>query len=185
MTGINAISYDGREEFTIEPEQDAVLTALRQTIDEPTLTHARALESVLRRVGMPAKVFGRLNQKSSIDAAAESDRGITERLANAFDASVTAARRLSGMNSSDASLTPRNAAQRFLNPDRDSCDWRPVEKKLDCYQHCFRLDDVPEIVHEQVVTEPEDLKRAAEICLNYDKALRMAMLERKIVAKTR
>jgi hypothetical protein len=56
---------------------------------------------------------------------------------------------------------------------------------LDCYQHCFRLDDVPEIVHEQVVTEPEDLKRAAEICLNYDKALRMAMLERKIVAKTR
>lgn len=55
---------------------------------------------------------------------------------------------------------------------------------LDCYQHCFRLDDVPEIVHEQVVTEPEDLRRAAEICLNYDKALRMAMLERKIVAKT-
>jgi hypothetical protein len=56
---------------------------------------------------------------------------------------------------------------------------------LDCYQHCFRLDDVPEIVHEQVVTEPDDLKRAAEICLNYDKALRMAMLERKIGAKTR
>jgi hypothetical protein len=46
---------------------------------------------------------------------------------------------------------------------------------LDCYQHCFRLQDLPEIVHEQVVTEPEDLKRAAEICLNYDKALRMAM----------
>ena len=56
---------------------------------------------------------------------------------------------------------------------------------LDCYQHCFRLDDVPEIVHEQVVTEPEDLRRAAEICLNYDKALRMAKLERKNVAKTR
>lgn len=56
---------------------------------------------------------------------------------------------------------------------------------LDCYQHCFRLDDVPEIVHEQVVTEPEDLKRAAEICLNYDKALRMAMLERKGITTAR
>lgn len=79
---------------------------------------------------MLAKVFGRLNQKSSIDAAAESDRGITERIANAFDASVTAAGRLSGMDSSDPSLTPRNAAQRFLNPDRDACDWRPVEKTV-------------------------------------------------------
>jgi hypothetical protein len=71
---------------------------LRQAIDEPTLTHARSLESALRRVGTTAKVFGRLNQKSSIDAAAESDRAITERIANAFDASVTAARRLSGMH---------------------------------------------------------------------------------------
>lgn len=107
------------QHLTMEPEKNAVLTALRQTIDEPTLANGRALESVLWRVGMPAKVFGRLNQKSSIDAAAESDRGTTERIANAFDASVTAARRLSGMDSSDASLTPRKAAQRFLNPDRD------------------------------------------------------------------
>src|SRR6267143_2653994 len=115
---------------TMKPEKDAVLTALQQTIDEPTLDNARGLESVLRRVGKPAKVFGRLNQKSSIDAAAESDRGITERIANAFDASVTAARRLSGMQTSDASLAPRNAAQRFLNPDRDTCDWRPVEESV-------------------------------------------------------
>src|SRR2546425_2228437 len=56
---------------------------------------------------------------------------------------------------------------------------------LDCYQNCFRLDAVPQIVHEQVVTETDELQRAAEICLNYDKALRMAMLEQKIVAKTR
>ncbi len=123
----------------MEPEKDAVLSALRQTIDEPTLANARALESVLRRVGMPAKVFGRLNQKSSIDAAAESDRGITERIANAFDASVTAARRLSGMHSSDASLTPRNAAQRFLNPDRDACDWRPIEKSVDFGKPCIQF----------------------------------------------
>jgi hypothetical protein len=104
----------------MKSEKDAVHSALRQAIDEPTLTHARSLESVLRRGGTPAKVFGRLNQKSSIDAAAESDRGITERIANAFDASVTAARRLSGVHTSDASLTPRNAAERFLNPNRDA-----------------------------------------------------------------
>lgn len=115
----------------MELEKDAVLTALRQTIEQPTLASARALESVLRRVGMPSKVFGRLNQKSSIDAAAESDRGITERIANAFDASVTAARQLSGMRNSEASLTPRNAAQRFLNSDRDACDWHPVEKSVE------------------------------------------------------
>lgn len=116
----------------MEPEaRDAVLTALRQTVDQPTLANARALESALRQARVSAKVFGRLNQKSSIDAAAESDRGITERIANAFDASLTAARRLSGMYSSDSSLTPRNAAQRFLNPDRGSCDWRPVDKSVD------------------------------------------------------
>jgi uncharacterized membrane protein YccC len=121
MTGINTISHDCKEQLTIAPEKDAILAALRQTIEEPTLGHARALESVLRRAGTSAKVFGRLNQKSSIYAAAESDRGITERIANAFDASVTAARRLSGMHASDASLTPRNAAQRSLNSDRDAC----------------------------------------------------------------
>ncbi len=106
----------------------AVLASLRETVERPTLANARSLESALRRAGLPAKVFGRLNQKSSIDAAAESDRGITERIANAFDASLTAARRLSGIRSSDASLTPRIAAQRFLNPDRESCDWQPIHK---------------------------------------------------------
>ncbi len=131
----SAISFEGKrtepiKHLTMEPE-DAVITALREAIDEPTLAKARALESALRRAGASSKVFGRLNQKASIDAAAESDRGITERIANAFDASVTAARRLSGMRVSDASLTPRNAAQRFLNPDRDTCDWRPVEKGVD------------------------------------------------------
>jgi hypothetical protein len=115
----------------MEHENNSVLTALRQTVEQPTLVNARALESALRRAGVSSKVFGRLNQKASIDAAAESDRGITERIANAFDASVTAAMRLSGIHASDASLTPRNAAQRFLNPDRDTCDWRPVDKRVD------------------------------------------------------
>jgi hypothetical protein len=133
------LSKTNKRELTMKPVTDAVTTALRQTIEEPTLVNARALESVLRRVGTSSKVFGRLNQKSSIDAAAESDRGVTERIANAFDASVTAARRLSGMNNSDASLTPRNAAQRFLNPDRDTCDWRPVEKRAEFGKPCIQF----------------------------------------------
>lgn len=54
---------------------------------------------------------------------------------------------------------------------------------LDCYQHTFRLDDIPDSVHEQVVTEPDDLKRAAEVCLNFDKAIRLASVERKMVAR--
>jgi hypothetical protein len=136
---------------------------------------------------MTAKVFGRLNQKSSIDAAAESDRGITERIANAFDASVTAARLLSGVeiNVTHPQFQGLLRACSTVDELMQAKERVVQDIVLDCYQHCFRLDDVPEIVHDQVVTEPEDLKRAAEICLNYDKALRMAVLERKIVAKTR
>ena len=57
----------------MEPEaKEAVLTALRQAVDQPTLANARALESVLRQAGVSANVFGRFNQNSSIDAAAGS-----------------------------------------------------------------------------------------------------------------
>jgi hypothetical protein len=34
------------------------------------------------------------------------------------------------------------------------------------------------MAHEHVITEQEDGTRAAEICLNYDKALRIAISER-------
>lgn len=44
---------------------------------------------------------------------------------------------------------------------------------LDCYQHSFRLEDVPEIVYLQTFTENDEATRAAEICLNFDKALRL------------
>ena len=54
---------------------------------------------------------------------------------------------------------------------------------LDCYQHGFHLEDVPEIVYEQVITENDEATRAAEICLNFDKALRL--LERGKAAKNR
>jgi hypothetical protein len=103
---------------------------LRKTIAEPCLANSRELESHLIAQGFQRKIFGRFNQKSSIDAASESDRGITERLSNAFDASLTAARRLAGYAQSDRTFTPRNASQRFLNPNRDDSEWTPQYKEI-------------------------------------------------------
>src|SRR5437867_3560301 len=93
--------------------------ALRETLKTPCLASARALEDTLRRLNYARKVFGRINQKSSIEAASESDRGITERLANAYDASLTAARLAVGLERSERTLTPRNAAQRFFCAKED------------------------------------------------------------------
>ena len=45
---------------------------------------------------------------------------------------------------------------------------------LDCYQHNYRLNDVPEMVLEQLFDDTNDMAKASEICLNYDKILRMA-----------
>jgi hypothetical protein len=101
------------------------IAVLRRVIEQPCLANSRDLENHLIASGYSKKVFGRFNQKSSIDAASESDRGITERLSNAFDASLTAARLIAGHSHSDRSLNPRNAAQRFLNPNRDDADWKP------------------------------------------------------------
>ena len=101
-----------------------VLDALRRVVETPSLANARGLEQALRQSGFSSRLFGRLNQKSSIDAAAESDRGVTERIANAFDASLTAARRLAGVQS-DPALRPRAAAQRFLSPDIENSLWEP------------------------------------------------------------
>lgn len=98
----------------------------------PSLDLARQLEQQLAGLGYRKMVFGgRINQKASIEAASEGDRGAVERLANAFDAALTAARVVSGTGISDSSLTPRRAAQRFLNPNPDSCDWNPQYSKID------------------------------------------------------
>lgn len=112
---------------TLSPD---TINILRETIDQPRLANSRKLEAHLTAKGFQRKIFGRFNQKSSIDAASESDRGVTERLSNAFDASLTAARRLAGYAQSDRSLTPRNAAQRFLNPNRDDANWTPQYKEI-------------------------------------------------------
>src|SRR5437867_13326250 len=96
--------------------------ALNNVLKSPCLALARVLEETLRNLNYGREVFGRVNQKSSIEAASESDRGITERLANAFDASLTAARLAVGLGRSDKSLTPRNAVQRIFWSQPDACE---------------------------------------------------------------
>jgi hypothetical protein len=106
----------------MNPVSGKVLTALQEVLITPSLEHARNLESLLASAGYLRRVFGRRNQSASLEANAESDRGVAERLANAFDASLSAARIASG-DKSDRSLTPRAAALRYFNPDPDKCEW--------------------------------------------------------------
>lgn len=107
----------------------AVIDALRAVIGQPNLQNSRALETALAR-DFGKRVFGRINQKASIEAASESDRGITERLANAFDTSLTAARIAVGIERSDRSFTPRNAAQRFFCANPDQSEWSPPDQRV-------------------------------------------------------
>jgi hypothetical protein len=106
-----------------------VKDALRAAITHPLLDNARALEEALTPV-FGKRVFGRINQKSSIEAASESDRGVTERIANAFDTSLTAARLAAGISRSDRTFTPRNAAQRFFCISADQCEWSPQDQRI-------------------------------------------------------
>lgn len=108
----------------------AIQSTLNQLMAKPSLTGARLLEQQLAESGYRKMVFGRINQKSSIEAASESDRGVVERITNAFDASVMAARRIIGIQP-DPSLTPRTAVQRFLNPNQDASAWNPQNSKID------------------------------------------------------
>ena len=103
--------------------------ALRAAITQPLLENSRALENSLA-AAFGKRVFGRINQKSSIEAASESDRGVTERLANAFDTSLTAGRLAAGIERSDRTFTPRNAAQRFFCLNADQCDWSPQDQRI-------------------------------------------------------
>ena len=146
----------------------SIIKRLSRVIENPNLENARELESALRGENCKTKIFSRLNQKASIEAAAESDRGITERISNAFDASLTSARLLSGYLRSDPSSSSR-IKERVVQ-----------DVVLDCYQHLFRLDDLPDMVNYIVVEQPsEDISRASENCLNFDKILRVATMESK------
>lgn len=109
---------------------EKVIASLKAVLAEPSLANARDLEKTLTELGFEKKIFGRLNQKSSIEAASESDRGIAERLANAFDASLTAARILAGIEKSDRTLRPRRSAQKFICSDVERCEWNPSDERI-------------------------------------------------------
>jgi hypothetical protein len=101
---------------------------------------ARELEESLKKAGLRPEVFGRVNQRSSVEANSESDRGVVERLVNAFDASLTAARRVLGI-SPTKDLTPRIAAQRFLCPNQQVCEWSPTDSRIDWPQPSMQVWD--------------------------------------------
>src|SRR5947209_20260823 len=115
---------------TLNPVSGEMLRLLNALVKAPSLETSRALEVQLQRGGFRPQVFGRYNQRASIEANAESDRGITERLANAFDASLTAAR-VAMEQKSERSLTPRNAAQRYFCSDPTKSDWHPQPERLE------------------------------------------------------
>lgn len=102
-----------------------IKSALGKLIADPNLANARNLEAILRESQTAQQVLGRANQKSSIEAAAESDRGFTERLTNAFDASLTAARISAGVLSTKE-LTPRVCIEQFLCSNKEVAEWKPV-----------------------------------------------------------
>jgi len=108
---------------------EEIKNALHTLLTCPSLEYARALEAILAAT-FGKRVFGRINQKASIEAASESDRGIAERLANALDASLTAGRLAIGIARSDRTFTPRNAAQRFFCSSPDLCEWAPQDERV-------------------------------------------------------
>jgi len=113
-----------------KPASGELLSRLNATIKTPSLETARNLEEALQAAGFRPVIFGRHNQRASIEANAESDRGVAERLANAFDGSLTAARIAMGQKS-ERSLTPRNAAQRYFCSDPTKSEWHPQPEKLE------------------------------------------------------
>ena len=116
----------------VTTRSDNVTRVLNAVLAEPCLRTARDLEGVLQQEGYQKKVFGRLNQKSSVEQLSESDRGIAERLANAYDASLKAARLAVGMVNTDKGMTPRIVARKLLNPSIERCVWQPQEEQIAC-----------------------------------------------------
>lgn len=58
----------------------SIQAILSELMAAPSLDLARQLEQQLASLGYRKIVFGRINQKASIEAASEGDRGAVERL---------------------------------------------------------------------------------------------------------
>jgi len=110
----------------ITPIAGEILSLLQAVVRTPSLSSSRALEKALNKAGHQRIVFGRHNQQSSVQANSQSDRGMAERLANAFDATLTAARLAAGITKSDRWMTPRNVAERFICRSTEKCEWAPT-----------------------------------------------------------
>lgn len=133
-----------------------VLRRLNSLLSSPGLAKARELEDSLKKTGFKSLVFGRVNQRSSVEANSESDRGVVERLVNSFDASLTAARRALGLLPS-RDLSPRNAAQRFLCPNNQVCDWSPTDPRIDWPPPSIQIwDEDPKEHHRYRRYQPDD-----------------------------
>ena len=133
-----------------------VLQRLKELVSSPGLAKARELENSLKKAGLRSEVFGRINQRSSVEANSESDRGVVERLVNAFDASLTAARRALGIPASK-DLTPRNAAQRFLCPNQQVCEWSPTDARINWPQPSIQIwEEDPAERHRFRKYQPDD-----------------------------
>lgn len=109
----------------MNPMQD-VETALRDALQSPCLKTARSLLLRLRSTALRPTLLGRQNQKASIEANSGSDRGVAERLANAFDATLKEARERFGIKSTK-DLVPRKAAQKFFCANQDIAEWLPIK----------------------------------------------------------
>ena len=109
---------------------EKVIAVLKALLGKPTLENSRALEKTLMDLGFKKKILGRLNLKSSIEAASESDCGIAERLANAFDASLTAACTAVGAEERDRTLRPRSSAQKLVCSEVERCECNPSDERI-------------------------------------------------------
>ncbi len=56
---------------------------------------------------------------------------------------------------------------------------------LDCYQHCFKLHSVPEQVWEAAQEQENEGRKASEMYLNHDKAIRFAAKERDRIRRSK
>jgi hypothetical protein len=56
---------------------------------------------------------------------------------------------------------------------------------LDCYQHCFRLDAVPDEVWDATQDQENEGRKASEMYLNHDKAVRFAAKERDRIRRAK
>jgi hypothetical protein len=97
-----------------------------------------------------------------------------------------------GMSSLNVEINVAHPAMVKLMNDCGNVQERTLTKQrycedvvLDCYQHCFRLDAVPDEVWDATQDQENESRKAAEMYLNHDKAIRFAAKERDRIRRAR